>query len=211
MSQIRQFDLFCYSASVVGNFRFPYAHQLAENKGRCGNIVVSCSGSCGKSWLHQQLCSCDDSCLYIGDCCFDFVYLCKGGYDLDGALTHQERIIAYFSRKTSCSEQYFREGESAGDVIYKTIKILMVTKCPSGATKSLLDSCEDYEHHVFPALPQIPVMHRGIIYRNIYCLLCNGENSEDVRLLSHTLINSTDVVEQKKNQRRYTILFSLLA
>ena len=198
MAQIVQHNLFCYSASVVGTIRFPYAHQLAENKGRCGDTVVSCSGSCGKTRLHRQLCSCDDSCLYIGDCCFDFVYLCKGGNDLDDALTHQEQMLDYFTRKTLCSELYFQDERVAGDIVYKIISIPMVVKCPSNATKRLLNLCQHYEQHVFPALPQIPVMHRGIIYRNIYCLLCNGANPGDVRLLSHTLVNSTDVREEKK-------------
>ena len=187
---------------MAGTIRFPFAHQLAENKVRCGNQVVSCSGYCGKSIINELLCSCDDSCLYLGDCCFDFVYLCRGGYDLDSALTHQEHIMNYFSRKTSCSVHYFYDGMSVGDVIYKTIKILMVTKCPSNATKSLLDSCEDYEHHAFPALPQIPVIHKGIIYGNIYCSLCNGACPEEVRLLSHTLLNTTDVPKQDANSNQ---------
>ena len=123
----------------------------------------------------RLICSCDESCLYIGDCCFDFVYLCKRGHDLDAALTHQEQIMNDFRKKTICSAQYLPEDVLlTGDLLnYKISTMPMIAKCPSNATKSLSALCEHYEQHAFPALPQIPVIHQGIIYRNTYCSLCS--------------------------------------
>ena len=185
---------FYHLALVVGTTRFTFAHQLAENKRR-GKQVVSCSGFCGKGMESVLVCSCDESCLYIGDCCFDFLYLCKGGNGLDASLTRQGQIMimSSFRNKTLCIAQRVQLDMDAGRRIYAIVRFPVIAKCPSNATKSVLVLCEDYGQHKFPTLPEIPVIHQGIIYRNIYCSLCSGVNPEEVSLLEHTVINTTDV------------------
>ena len=185
---------FYYLALAVGIMRFPFAHQLAENNGRCGKQVVSCSGLCGKEMAVAGVlkCSCDESCLYIGDCCFDFLYLCKGGNDLDAALTRQGQIMSSFRNETLCIAQYVQSGMTPDHLVYKLVHIPMIAKCPSNAAKRVRVLCEDYDRHAFPALPEIPVNYHGRIYRNIYCSLCSGANPEEVSLLRHTLFNATD-------------------
>ena len=184
--------VFYHLASVDGTSRFPFAHHLAENKGRCGEAVMSCSGFCGKGILLDPLkCSCDESCLYIGDCCFDYVYLCIGGYDFDAALVYQGQIMHSFVNKTILSPQYVQSDRCPDSISYNIIHIPMITKCPSNATKKLRALCENYERHTLPALPEIPVIHRKIIYRNVYCSLCNDADPEKVSLLAHELINTT--------------------
>ena len=180
--------VFNYSALAFGNLRFPIAHQLAESKAHYRQQIISCSGFCGNGMILPRICSCDEICLYIGDCCFDFVYLCKRGYDLDTALAHQGQIISSFRNKTVCSVQYVQMFKER----YKSIHIPMIMKCPSNATKRLLALCEDYEWHTFPVLPEIPVNHHGLIYKNIYCSICSGASPKEVNLLSHKLIDTTD-------------------
>ena len=181
--------MFYYSALVFGTQRFPFAHQLAENKGQCRQQMFSCSGFCGKGLAHPLRCSCDEICLYIGDCCFDFVYFCKGGYDLDGALTHQRKMMNSFRNKIICSGQYVLSNMG---MMYQHIHIPMIAKCPSNTTKRLLALCEDYERYTLPALPEMPVIHNGIIYKNIYCSLCSSGHPRELNLLAHKLIDTTD-------------------
>ena len=164
---------------MVGTKRFPFAHQLAENKGRCGHQVLSC--------------------------CFDFVYQCMGGYDLEASLAHQEQIINDFRKKTTCSSQYVSNELIRKYFLCAIIDMPMISRCSSNTTKSLSALCDDYEEHTLPSLPEIPVIHQGIIYKNVYCSLCNGANPENVRLLGYELINTNNVRKPKENTNQSSI------
>ena len=183
---------------MFGTIRFPFANQLAENKGHWGRNDVSCSGICGKI-KYSELCGCDESCLFLGDCCYDFFYLCMRGSNLDISLARQEQIMNDFAKRRECFTQYIQYVEGTNSIWYTTVLIPMIAKCPPNATESLLNLCEDYGQHTFSPLPQIPVIHRGVIYRNIYCSLCNGACPEQVSLLAHTLINATEVDKPEVN------------
>ena len=183
-------------ASLVSAIHFPFAHQLAENNEGCDKGVFSCSGSCGKSLNDMHRCACDESCLYIGDCCFDFFYRCKGGYDLDAALTDQALRMKSLISKTTCTAQYIQDVQFENDAQtfkYNLLKIPMISKCTPNTSKSLMNLCQEYERNAFPALPPIPVIHQGMLYRNIYCSLCNGASPMDVILPEHKFVKSKDI------------------
>ena len=150
----------------------------------------------------RQLCSCDEICLYVGDCCFDFVYQCMGGSDLEASLARQEQIISDFRKKTTCSSHYVSNKFTHGYFFSKVIDIPVISRCPSNTTKSLSALCDDYEEHNFLSLPQNPVIHQGIIYKNVYCSLCNSASPEKVRLLRYELINASNVQEPDGNTNR---------
>ena len=92
------------------------------------------------------------------------------------------------------------KGATDHHLIYKFVHIPMMAKFPSNAANSFRVLCEDYEQHTFPALPEIPVIYHGRIYRNIYCSLCRGAHPAEVNLLRHTLFYATDVHDSLSQQ-----------
>ena len=148
---------------------------------------MSCLGYCGEGANKFRACGCDDTCLYIGDCCYDFLYLCKGEYDLDDALANQEQIMEDLAGKTICTKQYIQRVAAVDE--YSTHDIPMIAKCSSNTTEHLLALCVDYKKHIFSILPPVPVIQYGVIYSNVYCSLCNGVPLWEATLLPHKIID----------------------
>ena len=159
------------------------------------------------------MCGCDDTCLYIGDCCYDFFYLCKGEFNLDDALMKQLEIMKNFVDKTVCTKHYIQTTAELNE--YLVIKIPMIAKCPPNTTDNLLALCVDYQNNILSVLPPIPIIHHGILYSNIYCSFCNGVPLEEATLLQHKIIDLNDIYTESptlagrtkgKKKREYEVV-----
>ena len=140
----------------------------------CNN---SCEHRCGLSTVQWPArCYCDWACLRLGDCCLDYEASCLAGPNV----TRDNYTDILRSRKSpvaKCVE--IPEGTMYQD------NFKMVSDCDSELIPATdlrtIDLCERRSEKIIST--EIPVMYRDVIYRNIYCAICNhhGENLTGVK------------------------------
>lgn len=97
-------------------------------------------------------CFCDDLCLYYNDCCWDYKPNILSGIK---ALT------------TEC-----RSPTKHND------PVMMIISCPSDYTGSqhIINNCTKYSPDLISSIP-VSGRNKQLVYRNVYCALCNGETN----------------------------------
>ena len=159
------------------------------NKGQRCKENYSCVGYCGKSvkYAKNHVCGCDQSCLYLGDCCFDYLYHCRNHSDLNVALRMQGYFRKRFKNKTKCTSIDVIISRSEEVFEFSHIVIPLVARCPRKADPDISDKC--VQNSTFPLLQPILVHRRGVIYANIHCAICNGVRTGEAKALERDIIN----------------------
>ena len=131
----------------------------------------SCLGRCNMVADKTALCSCDEHCRTLGDCCVDAHVHCFGARpdethmllpkENDSTLSHD------LTPSMICTMSLYRNGTD--EYILKDYR--MVTSCPVGndGDAKCSDVSTDLLHSSPVCLPQ-----SYLIFRNIYCLRCHG-------------------------------------
>ncbi|XP_033106820.1 uncharacterized protein LOC117108781 [Anneissia japonica] len=130
----------------------------------------SCANRCSATRLSLLDCACDDSCLFFGDCCKDYLYYCSDDSEtsnksLAASISHQLHLSLTDTTKPrwSCitnsdSTQPSLEG------------ILAVASCPpSWSFDDIRRKCE------IPGAVREELVYddKGYVYTNQFCAICN--------------------------------------
>ena len=120
----------CNSFSVLypgvdfGTTNIAYVHNFTNES---LDLTRSCYKRCHESRPRsvQVECMCDKYCMFIGDCCYDYLMECdKRALDINTALNAQSNLYQQFKRYSSCKTNYLRK---------KLISyMLQVSTCPNG-------------------------------------------------------------------------------
>ena len=153
--------------------RFPFAQNIADaNKG--GKLLhFSCHNRCGNETFSHGImgtaCKCDHTCLFLGDCCYD--YLMKCGHhklSINKALAKQISFRRFFDHAT-CDKSF----------LYVGCGLRVVSQCPQNSIHSARCGAKRGTPSNF-----MPVVANGIPFRNLYCAACHGMLMKDVHIIS---------------------------
>ena len=119
-------------------------------------------------------CMCDGICLFLGDCCYDYLMKCgPQKLNIDEALAEQAHFRR-FADYAICDNDQTNPKYPCG--------LRMVNQCP-----------EDKKHTIHSSLcgnktgtisTFMPVVARGVPFRNVYCAACHGMPKKDVHIIS---------------------------
>ena len=161
--------------------RFPFAQSIA-NANREGRLLeLSCHNRCNEtttpSGQKSKSCMCDQACLLLSDCCYDYLMICSSQkLNFNNALAQQ----ANFRRK-------FYDYASCAQINGKCFRI--VNLCPQQDNSSLYSSqcaISTYKSPKGTMSSFIPVVAKAIPFYNIYCAACHGMLMKDVHYIRKT-------------------------
>ena len=111
---------FVWSFSVALELRpqpdYQFLDGLIQNGSHCPDHNYSCRGRCESPTeltRTRQQCRCDELCLHLGDCCYDYLHVCHEPHwpDLVGALLEQREIFHNYRQYSDCVELPMRNTE----------------------------------------------------------------------------------------------------
>ena len=168
---------------------FEGAHRLLRNDGQRCNKKYSCVGSCKEQQTkNPPQCGCDQSCLYLGNCCFDYLYRCANYSELNHALQVQAKYRRRFKDKVECPMINVYISKRGGVFEYRIENMPVVTRCPQGADPIMSIQCES--KHIFLLFPRVLVHHMGVLYANSYCAFCNGVGIDKMNAIGREIIKA---------------------
>ena len=168
---------FIWPEAGLSTAGFVYVHNFTQD-GTLGRPDRSCYKRCNGPYIGLGECMCDIHCMFIGDCCYDYLMECdKREYNLNNALTAQSSFYQHFKQYSSCKHKYLND--------YDATKggFLQIVSCPVG--NELEKLCEGHNgSRTFSSY--IPVTARGILFTNVYCAACHGIRIQEVELVTET-------------------------
>ena len=183
--------------------QFERTHHLSRNNGQRCTKNFSCVGYCGRSAETSGLyvCGCDQSCLYLGDCCFDYLYHCRNHSDLNYALRVQASYRKKFKNKSFCTaiDVLISKGKEVFEYDHRMIP--MVQRCPRNADPEISEKC--VQNNIFLVVPHIIIHSRGVIYANINCAICNGARTGDMKTIERDVIRLPNLFTEERENIRY--------
>ena len=132
----------------------------------------SCAGRCNMSANGISMCSCDEFCRMLGDCCVDAHILCFGERpeEVHMLLPNEKNSIA---SSMECVKWPYLGVTNAEDgsqnIVIKNYN--MISSCPMGSGNDT--RCSDIDTDILHFTP-VCLLQYQLIFRNIYCLLCHG-------------------------------------
>ena len=159
--------------------QFPFARIISEENANGSAMESSCKGRCeAENYTERWQCMCDNICLFLGDCCYDYLMTCDSRkLNFTSSLEGQSNIYQQHVRESSCVPLKSKDERLARP-------IRMVDKCPVYTDvkfeKSLCSTKEDST----TITSYIPVIHQGILYQNIYCAVCHRIRLRDVNFVT---------------------------
>ena len=180
-----------FFTGCLASDRFPFAQSIA-NENRVGKLLqFSCQSRCGvKTYANSsdegiwKTCMCDRICLFLGDCCYDYLMKCGAQkLNIDKALAEQANFRRFADYATCDNHQMSSESPCG---------IRIVNRCPEDnlhTIHSVLCEAKNGTTSMF-----MPVVARGVPFRNVYCAACHGMLKRDVRIISkdHQLLCGDD-------------------
>ena len=144
---------------------------------------VSCRGRCLESDVPSYVweCKCDRACLFLGDCCFDYLVECESNeQELPTALHRQYSMFRHFKQYSNCVNLNINNRYMG---VYR-----MVTSCPNSSYSYVNDVTQamcngDRDERVISTY--IPVENNGVLYFNIYCAACHGLTLHQLRYVTN--------------------------
>ena len=130
-------------------------------------MPFSCRDKCFQTYKRSPMleCMCDHACMFLGDCCYDYLLEC-GSRKLNvvEALHEQYSVFRRLTQRSSCV--YYVEFNK----LLRTVNI-----CPSGVQNmnTIESMCSDPQGKRTISTC-MPVVSGGILYRNMYCAACHG-------------------------------------
>ena len=135
---------------------------------------TSCKGNCGSpSAQSGSQCYCDEACEHIGDCCLDYEAACLHG----PKVTSDNYVEIVRGRNTLPLECFAFQ-----DANFHEYNITIVSVCGQKASSKhishshMLCECSSVKNRNLST--ELPVMFRGVIYRNKYCAICNNPGAD---------------------------------
>ena len=166
---------------------FEGAHRLLGNNGQRCKKNYSCLGSCKeRESTNPPRCGCDQSCLYLGNCCFDFLYQCGNYSELNHAIQVQAKYRQRFKDNVKCSTIDIFISKRDGVFEHRFGEIPLIGRCPEEADSSISKRCES--RNIFLFYPRILVHHMGVLYANSFCAVCNGVGIEKMNAIGREII-----------------------
>ena len=168
------------AGQAFGGSRFPFALNISLHSPGTQN-PESCHGRCEENIPEHHIlqCMCDRACMFLGDCCYDYLMKCDPReMDLPTALHQQYNTFRQFQRYSTCVDINQEKTESS--------RIRMVNSCPnSPQTDSINDSipCEAQKDRTISSY--IPVESNGVLYSNMYCAACHGQRFHQLRPVAY--------------------------
>ena len=77
----------------------------------------------------------------------------------------------------------------------------MVQRCPRNADPEISGKC--VQNNIFLLVPPIKVHSQGVIYANIYCAICNGARTGDIKTIERDAIKLPNLFTEEKDNIRY--------
>ena len=120
---------------------------------------------------------CDSTCLFLGDCCYDYLMKCDPrNSSFDSTITEQANIFRWCAGHSSCNKLY--------DFIHTSKRhIHVIDSCPIDTNTNNNNANDAYcvnENKYLTFTNYVPVVSRGIPYLNTYCAACHGVQLKDI-------------------------------
>ena len=134
---------------------------------------ASCEGRCFSEYKEDGLCSCDVLCVSFGDCCIDYQAECTSNTSFTSSnLTEEFLQRQELQARITCEPVKFTR-----DISGVPVFIPKVNKCPLSFIGNL-ELCENRTYSSVAADRYQSVYSDSsmLLYKNIHCALCNGEN-----------------------------------
>ena len=181
----------CNPGTMLVMAYFEGAHRLLRNDGQRCKKNYSCVGSCKeRQSTDPPWCGCDPLCLYMGNCCFDYLYRCGNYSELNYALQVQAKYRLRFKDKVKCLRIDVFISKRDGVYEYRFGEIPLIGRCPEGADPSISKRCES--RNIFLFYPRVLVHHMGVLYANSFCAVCNGIGIDKMNAISREIIKVDD-------------------
>ena len=160
--------------------------------GQCGHENWTCRGRCrlpqqsynfSGGWNGSQVCHCDSMCLYLGDCCYDYLYECGPlNYTLTDGIKKQAEIFLQSKPYFRCAIIYIHAAVHEEHVAYETTLAFVIATCPASADTRYFTLCNQ------SVSARTPVHWKGLLYRNIFCAACHGAPLAEVGWMQAELL-----------------------
>lgn len=158
--------------------------------------IKSCRDRCGRGNTipTSVQCSCDQACLFLGDCCHDYRLLCTDNNATIKELTDQFEKYSPYAR---CENYNISIKSVQNTTSYKENMIYVVTRCTPILDDSESSSCLNNKGKSHFLSNAIPVLWRGILFANIYCAQCHGIPLHEVQpIAAHAAQQSSESLTQ---------------
>ncbi|XP_071952463.1 uncharacterized protein [Antedon mediterranea] len=164
--------------------------QVLEEK-----YLNSCRNRCQTSSTFSE-CACDDSCLFYGDCCRDYLYYCGDDYKFKTMESSFKNQLAISADPTKPRWNCVNDPEG----IQPSFEgILVVVTCPPIWTiEDIRRKCE--EGRLYVATEDLVYDSRGYVYVNQFCAICNmdtafrSNSTLNINGTFNSLLNTTEFV-----------------
>ncbi|ESO98899.1 hypothetical protein LOTGIDRAFT_158856 [Lottia gigantea] len=135
----------------------------------------SCSGVCGQ--FFALWCSCDEYCLIYGRCCFDYESVCK-----------EESEKSKQDHENLMNVTIVCDNNISGYDVPQQI----ITSCSlTNVSANTVGLCEEEEIRASVVITKVMSKRTELHYKNRHCMLCNGEDEDDIVYWS-TLVGSNN-------------------
>ena len=139
---------------------------------------VSCNGRCLETSSRSSIleCKCDNECMFLGDCCYDYLVECDPR-NLDLRTAHQEQISAFhqFDYYSNCVDIW---GEDDSN---KSSKVVNFCPLPHDTDNAL--KCR-YGQRKTTISYHMPVENNGVLFLNMFCAACHGLPLHQLKLVA---------------------------
>ena len=142
---------------------------------------TSCEDKCGqRQMIEDSRCYCDRACIQVGDCCLDYEEKCLSG----PKVTRNNYGDILRLRMSPTAKCFYIPHETN----YSNT-LMVVTSCGEKLITTsdyyfTVDLCEKIINKIHSTT--IPVVFRDIIYRNIYCAICNNPSENFTEIITAT-------------------------
>ena len=145
-------------------------------------LLNSCEGRCEDetepSKAYHRQCKCDPTCLFLGDCCYDYLLKCNPQKTtFDAALSEQSNSFRKYFGQSSCNGFYKMKYDDV-DTDY----IRLVDSCPNDIT--IHGALCRNDGNTTTIANFIPVVAQGVPFFNVYCAACHGMMLKDIYTLT---------------------------
>ena len=158
----------------------------------------SCEGRCNMSADGKVLCSCDELCRQLGDCCVDAHIHCFGAKpgETHMLLPLPEDVNPFVLNAVSSMEcqQLILMESTYKDGPSKTVLrgYFLISSCPvDNADDECSEISSDATHSIPVCLPQF-----DLLFRNIYCLICHGFSPEEAVAFTFNVPDCVDWLDE---------------
>ena len=169
-------------------YRFPFARNISDSNMRGQLLHLSCQNRCENetslSTALSEYCKCDPICLFLGDCCYDYLIICDArNFSFDEVIEEQAKHFHRHAGQSSCNGLYVTEYN-------KLTTIRLVDSCPIDKNTDVYDAQCKQTHQSRSFANYVYIVAGGIPYLNIYCAACHGMMLKDIE----TVTGSTTVM-----------------